>query len=916
VAFTEFSDHTTTALSTLSASRLPPLAPDTRLEVFPQLAPALYSFTGVGALIWDATVGDFIPTSVDPHRDLSLVDTPRLRLSRENGAFLKRVQLDLPAGGTFWALFDLVNGRFPFDVVESASVFEGSLYLGGQVGLQIYAPGQGFALSSASEWIYPSMSAGAGLLPVSRVGSPDEQRNWVMAASPDGCIERQAGGAFQACAQPELLNTRLRVANPIWEWTQLAGSPVEGAYMDWKGNPFADPVVLKDGRFPHDTIMDVSVCTGKTYELWQDGRLMEHRDAANRAVFDLASHSAIYPAPSALQNLECVLTEVPLPGKRLPAGLYAQDATSGIWQLTTDGWQAVADVQMADEVRLRIKSPALLDAGRLRARRDDKGSIFFEHRNLEDGWQEVPWELEPGALNRWRLAIDQWHTFGFYDQWLWAATSVGLVTFDVRPDGRAVLDLDRARIIREPLLDGRACTAQDLEIAPDGNALLRCEAFAVSGPEPVFQGSLAVSSDRHIFTPLPAPDPFTTRTMIPSSSGKFWEWRLDGRRGGAPGYMVVNLIPAGEQPAEPVQIAGGRFTFDALTSIASFFDDGRLEVVGGAGWFSVPPGDFYLAGWMRRTEWPDVSPVQVNLARITQVDDEEFLCLGVLGSAANLVPTGSSYLRLAKDGSIDPAESCPQIAGYDGLWQYESDQAKLSIFARNSRGAESDRRMVDGRFNDDRLIGPPATGRDAAGLYYLFPTQAGVVKLDKTLRAQRLDASPFDGLMDKSPGAVQIIGSQEVYAGSNGLYSLDGLRTPLTLTYQLPPGTTILGLDIGAYDSLSLRWQAGSERGWTLFNQSPNVGSAEHALSVYVGDYVKYLENQADWGQNPPWLALQYTNGQIDVLAAPHRTFNYQITNPFNLVTSILWQDQLFIIGEQELYQMNMSKTVLELLGK
>lgn len=906
------------AISGLTAERLPPMPTDIQFEFFPQQGPALYSFSPTAGIhTWDAAIGQFKSAPDNPRQNRLLVDTPRLRFSRENGVLLKRVSLNLPTGGQYWALFDLDSGRFPFDVIQSAAIFDGSLYLGGRAGLQVYPSAQGFALDTSSEWLYPSLVAAGSLLSVDRVGIPNTQPDRLAVIGPGGCIERQLGGAYQACTQPAPLDQRLRVVNPLWRWIKQSDDTVFGDYLDGSGAVVGDRISMMDGRLPHDRLVDIRVCAGKTYSLLQDSRVMEHTSADQTTVLNMGSRSALYPSPAIpLQQLECVADAEPFPGGNLPAGLYAQDNTGRIWFLAIGGWQIEGDAQVADAVRFRIESPTVLNAGRLRVISNTDGMLLFEHRGQDDTWNKLPWELEPGALERWRVAIDLWDTIHFYNQELWVGTSQGLVTFDLRDDGRAILDLEHARIVREPQLEGRACSIQDIEISPDGQALVRCAPLTAGGPEPVYQGNLAIKSDYGIFTPFTDPNPFSTRTLISAADGRYWEWRLEGHQGGAQGYLVVNLIPAGEQAPEPVQITGGRFAFDAISSMAAFFDDNQLEVVGGTGWFSVPLKDFHLSGWKRRNAWPDILPVQVNQVRLTRLDDEPLLCLGMMGGAGNAAPARASFLRLSRNGQVNPAANCSQFMGFDGLWQYEIDQQTLSAFARNARGANRQRQLVNGRFTDDRLLGPPATGWENTGLYYLYPTQAGVLKLDKSFRATRLDSAPFAGMSVGVPSAVQIFNGQEVYAGSTGLFALDDLQTALTITYQLPAGGAILDLGVGSYDTVQIRWHIGSERHWTLIDPASQGVIAIDTVPVDITNFAKYLENQLTWGSNAAIMHLQFSPGQIDSLADPQRLFKLEFPTSLSLVTPILWQDRLYIVGEQELYQVGLSQVVLGLLGK
>jgi hypothetical protein len=737
------------ALAELAGRRLPPSQTDTLEDVrFPDGSTGLFRRAGVAVARLDSASGQFQPVTgaADPYTQLPLVAADRLRLTRRGGQVEKELRLDLPAGGSAWAAFTFVPSgpagnlrRFPFDVVTALATSGGELYVGTAAGLVVSGGGVGLHEIQALYALGDPSGGASALAAVTRIGQPLADPALVMARSDMACVERRpptgpGGGGFGPCRDPGLLDTRLRVQNAFWQWSVDASGQVAGAYRDQVGQPAPVALQFTDGRLPHDTLADALVCAGTSYSLWRAGWLTPHAGAGGNGLSLAPPAGSIPPGEATPRQLLCLAQPVAQAGPAaatLPAGLYAL-ADGGRWlQLEQTGWTTVADGGVAAGLEERRAHPPIFERERLRLPpiQPDRG-VVFEQRSLDGRWLPLAWGTGPNGDRR--LEIDRWTELLQQDGRVWAATPAGLALLGRDANGRIFLDPDRWALIREPLDGDRPCTVTDLEAA-DGVVRARCDHSSAQVFATQAGAVLDGQRDSGLFAAvagLPAADPFAERTLVEGETAGRWRWRVTGRRDGQPGTLVGRWFgqpggqTAGQQsdavsqsdPGEEIQLVGGRFTFDRLTSVA-LARAGTVEVGTEAGWIQAPRTRYHALD-LRRPDVRNLDPTTFDAVSTTRLEDRTALCLRV---------TAGGYLRLVEDGARDNPQACPQHLADDDLWRYERGEAP-GLLPIRARGGGAIRHLRGGRFTDDLVAGLPVTSQENGRPTYLLPTLAGVVR--------------------------------------------------------------------------------------------------------------------------------------------------------------------------------------------
>ena len=874
-------------LGTLAAPRLPPLAAD-RLESLtaPDGSQALFRFSGQAVSRWDAAARQFapVPAADNPDAVWPLVDDPRLRFTRRGAQVTKELRLDTLAGGDRWVGFDFDAGRFPFDVVRAFEVVDDRLFVASAAGLQQYAAGPAYGLDRIDK-VYDLSSAGGGLASVDRLGRPRADPDLLIAQG-GVCVELRASGAPQPCADPALLDTRLRISNDLWEWTADVGGALSGVYYGRGGSP-ALPVQVVDGRFPHDRLRNVGLCGAAAYAIWEDGWITVYPDTSLTLRQGLAHDALASFAPT---QLLCLERDLRLAGGTAAAGMYTLNDEGIVRRFTGAAWDIVGDTAVVNALRERLALPPLVEraAMRLLPSADDAG-LVFEQQSLAGDWRPLPWDGDRVGVDRWREVV------AVGDQ-LWAATPTGIVRFERQPDSTAWLDPDSVLVVREPGDEAEPCAISDLERAGE-RVLARCD----SSSERVFAGVLDGVRDAGVFSPLSGADPFAERVLVDAGESELWAWNLTGRRDGDPGEVTITRVRA--DVPEPVQLVGGRFDFDTIDSLALFYDEG-VEVASRGGWFRVPRASFAADAWERPPTLTP-APAEVRTVAVARFGQERFLCLA----------TPEKTMRLALDGT-GAAGRCAEFLGADDLWRYERERGEGNVggpVAAPGQGGEGERRLVDGRFTDDIATGLPLAIPDGERAAYLLPTAAGVLRLDATLAKRAINAD-FGQLPEGvAPTALYLWGAdQPAYLADGTLRSLDGGEELAALPLDLPDGARIEAIEDGHGDLLLVKWMAEGRRGWSVFARGAGMAVGRNRLVVDLRGIDRYAQRQVAWGVRPPFLEVEIAPAQATMLWGPGLSaepFPY----PAELapVAAIVYEERVLLFGRHELYELNVAPALL-----
>jgi len=769
--------------------------------------------------------------------------------------------------------------------VTSIAVSANELYVGTAAGLQHYTAQLDTGFDSLTHLYDLRSPPGADLVAVSRVGIPAADPNLLMVRSAERCMERRGRTPFVPCAAPALLDARLRVQNALWRWFAAADGQITGEYLLDNGQFSPSPVTINQGRFPHDQLADALVCNGNAYTLWADDWVTSFSDDTLRLRAGLHNYQLTPQAPT---QFICVQHDIPLVNTTIRRGLYLEGEERKIWQFENGQWLEITAAEPLTGIRDHTDHPPVVDHARLRLLPPTADQTYtFEQRALNGIWHALPWQDG-------RVAIDDWHAVVLIDSTLWAATPVGMVGFGYNPNQQAVLNGDSVQVVREPGNAQGICNITDMEVQ-SGQVLARCDADS----KQVFQGTLTHQADTKVFAPLPGYDPFAERELVSEAASGYWQWHLRGRAGGSAGFLEMKLH------GEALELFDGRFVFDTINSLA-LFAAGMVESgTEFGGWFRAPL-DSLQPRALQRTNLVDLDPTQFNRVQINFASEQRMLCLQT---------TQGQFIRLAPNDSHEQLENCLEYLDDDHLWRYERDNQNLMITAPTSVGGAAQRALVAGRFGDDTLIGLPVTGADETGIFYLWPTYAGVFRMNQALEVTKVYGPNFPGLpAGAAPRALFLTAAgTPAYASPTFLYALDEPRAPLaTATLVGPEATMPIEVFDGAYDTIQVRWQAAPAPNWNLVRQTDPGFLTREGLQINVSDFDKFNQKRVAWDDPAPWLELHFAPGRIDVTWTGAQQ-SYPVTLPpgFALIKSILAEDRLLLIGEHEILEVNVERAMV-----
>jgi hypothetical protein len=817
------------------------------------------------ASLWNADRNAFepAPPNANPLATRTIVASGPLRLTRAGGEIEGALRVAGVQGSVAWMPIDLSRGRFPFDVVRSIAVVGRALYVGTDAGLQIYEETD-FALAH-SRTIVLHDDGSAGPPAVERVGESCDAPGIAVACGPRGCA-RGSPTAF-AAAPPDALSCRSRVRSPFWSW-QVDASGLSGRYAATAvpgARTGAPQVTLALGQLTHDDINQVISSERNLFTVWASRYVAVHSNGLSLA--DARTHAFDLPV-----RLLSVTTPVPMllsRNRELAPGLYAIEGPRtwnydrGRWRIVTDAAETatIADYDAASP-RLQRKRLRLVGSGSGTAPR-------FEMRMPSQEWTPLAWD---SSANRY--ALDVWHDIAVHQQTLWTATPAGLVS----REGDWSFNPDTFRVIETPSNEaGR--TATDIRVE-DNAALLR------------YEGSRAyrVSIDASVPHVIRLEnDPFAEQTFDVES--KYWTWRITGRTGSSAGRL------SGTWKGEPIAFANGRFDFDAINSVALF--NGLLHIATGTrGWFTLPAGSGSLEGLSRPAN-VSVAPTEVAKLYGNRDPDSPELCLQ---------SSDRQFARLSPNGSSRRTQGSPVLAARTGFWRYTRDGPALRVLPASGAARPGERRLVDGRFSDEVIVGAPVTGTRNGRTFTLVPTSAAVMWWNEAGQVTDMYAPPFQAKPEVPRLLQWAAGGSPAYLADGTLYSLEDDEKPRgSWTVRLPPKAVLEKLANGPGPLLSIDWSQDGRRHHSVLD--PRNGSVSHdEVPIDARRIPAYFQRAMTEASHDGLIRLRLRDHVVSAFGGRGGWPIVEIDDSFQLLAGVSRGRRAILVGPHHLIELNMER--------
>ena len=645
------------------------------------------------------------------------------------------IDADVIAGGPVAQDFDWqAQSAMPFDHVTAlhGDPQDADLLIGTRLGLrQLTRSGTGFANGTLF------VTNGAAAV-VTALGRPAATPDRIEAAFADGsCVEMAAVDAVpQPCTSPQGLTDRFVARDAYWLWTKQSNR-VSGQYLLDGGRAMDVPQPLS-GYLPHDLLADRQSCAGTTVEQWR-----------NAEVVRIGNQQIAVPG---LQSLYCLAMPALLnAGKTLDAGLYAL-TRSGVARY--DG-QAFASLGVEEAAGLtdHASGRVVLSTGRLRYGLENS-ALRAQTLSLAQAWQDTPWAAgrlvldQPRAL-AWRGGLQSVTDAGVIDALGGRLDSAALVVMG----GATQRDLATCAATATETQDGRSHGLAALTGAPlrlycrDGRWL---------------QGVTDGAKDIATFAPVAAVASERVLVDVPG----LWRIAKTMNSDGTPAALTFSFR------GEPARLSAGRFDFDSFRALAAPFTD-QTEFLTDTGWWRATAGTPLLEA-TSRPKLPLNPREVVALKRDLSPRD------GALGLCVDLASGKSQFW--ASGTSVQASGACREFRGSDPIWRWwqQSDHPNAEGVSLN--GSPLERQLVNGRFRDLVLNGPPL---QTAGGALLVPGGDGVLVLDPdTHQPTGIYAFADAGILDRSASGAP------VWIGAQGTVLLEGSTSALPNTALACPALT------------------------------------------------------------------------------------------------------------------------------
>jgi len=825
-------------------------------------------------LVWDGQTRTFQPTDGEKSKEILWQDD-RLRFTRQGGGVGKEIRLE-----SGWAPFEMVAGRFPFDVITAVAAHKEALYLGTAAGLQIYGAPASLRLQRITRWLGLSDTAGKDFSRITRIEKAGVDQPLRVFTGEGAFEENQAGMVAMPENPPR--EKRLRYISPFWRWTQNASGRLTGEYLGLEGGAW--PVRIANGCFAHDDLVDAVEVDGRVFSLWRNGLLSV---GTGTSLSTVEGHFQLDPSPREL----LVFSRDVLGEKRLMSrGVYAL-ANNAAWRFEGNRWRRIEDADTVYSLAKYAEAPPIYLREHLRLRQPRNGRPFvFEFRNGDAPWRQLAWG------DRGRLALDRWHGFWSDGEILWAATDLGLVSFSRDGDGHLVLQPHSFQAIRSLAPGQSARDISDLK-AVDGDFWVRCDSDSAR----VYRVPLEALRESG-FERVQG-DPFANGVYVDGREA-LWEWRWSDRRNGELGVLEAQM------GGEPVTLVGGRFHFDGITSLA-FLQPGVMELTAeNGGWFQTDRGKFDLASF-RRPANSEIDPGDIESVSLGRRDAENGLCLQ---------RRDGSFWWWVPGKTPEAVVVCAACEGDDGYWRYDRLPEGLRMVGLESDGGLSERFLERGRFLDDQILGQPIAASDEAGTFLLMPSKAGVLRRDSQMKVTSIHVGPFAGQPEGAPPSVLVQNGKggAYYLAQDGFHQLSDQRELVAgLPADLPQDAALESAIWQNREVLLLRWKGAEGKGWHLFSSEDLTARNANHLFLNMASHERFVSRRLEWGDPDPWLVASYQPGKLS-FTRPGSEASYQLTIPQiqTLVNIHPTGDRLLILGDTELLEVHLDEALETLFGK
>lgn len=820
---------------------------------------------------WDPQQG-FQPLAPGSNANL-LWENDRIRFEKKDRQVTKSMRLD-----SGWTPFRMVRGRFPFDIVTSIMGEEQNLLLGSEAGLQIYAGSASLNLAKVSQWqglgdtntsyrAVNSMRQGG-------IGDPIQVRI-------GNQVFQREQGTWQPLSGTTNQSNRLRHRSGFWEWRQQSNGTLNGRYLGAGGKQW--PVSITRGAFAHDQIRDILEAEGMVFSLWRDGHLsVGHHLAVDRVKYN----HQVDGSPNQLLYLE---RDTLGANGLMQRGVYAL-ARSKAWRFEQNTWQPVSDSGIAASLRNYVEAPPIYQREHIRLRREQRdGRLIFEYQSSEEEWETLDW------TSGGRLALDRIYGFTYYQETIWAATDLGLVSFSLDGDGRLVLQPHHFQVIKNLAANQPAVSLTDLNVE-DGKLWVRSD----------FDSNKVYSST---MTDL-AENSFTKASIDPFANGvfvdgpdQFWQWRWKDKHSGSPGVLE------GEFSGEPLRLNNGRFHFDGITSIAFGIENQMEMTTQDGGWFELPRDGFSLSA-LKRPDLTEVDVGEITSITVGKRETQEGFCLE---------REDGSYWWFVPGQPPEATVTCNACLADDGFWQYQASENDLRMVPGKAMSSLSQRAMFSGRFLDDVVIGMPVMAGEEGEATFWLPTEAGVVKLNQQMRLTDILPPPFNGLPNTEVPKVIVAGNgaSASYVGADGFYTLDSQRSFLSgLPKDLENAAAITSAQWISSDSLRLGWKTEQGHSWHLLAKPDLTPSLPNHLFLNIAQHEYFLARRLSWSDPQPWVVASYQPGEI-VFTRPDSNESHVVAIPQiqSLLRLEYFADKLFVLGTTDMIELRLEGVMDALFG-
>lgn len=757
----------------------PPLGPgdiDIRfgLDTVGNPDPAIYYTSSLGTVKKWAGERWAASSSRERDKDRLLIFNDRLRFTQSRQTIRKELSLCAgPAGARSLIEFQLVQNRFPWDVVHSVAQHEDYFYLGSAAGLQVYpATTQTFDLVDALSSFH-HLADDSKTSAVTQVGlpAPEDLRSTnqpleLLARTSEACALIRPKDKRHERVDSRMSSLDLRVRTQVdnfWRWLNIqsdgSGRAFGQYYLTSHKRFHIDPINVEQGYLPHDRVRDFYASEDTCMNVLANGWVSVYpkgsfsiQDSSSVALHDVGASGET----SYLVRLpESPFVEAPT----IEDALYLVSSGSFVRRWSSKGWIRVVDSEVIGAIQQHLELGKAYQQGGMRWVRAQDGATpqhRFEIQAESEAWYEVPW-VGGSSSGSSCLALDRLQAIqpiGGRSE-VWAVTPIGLTLYSTDAGGRLTLNPRQPVVIR----DGNCFNTQNQSVDTvfSGEGL-----FVRNNGRDTYIAQLPPRKDNrypdiNVFRKHPE-DPFETHVWVDNLN--LWTLKRVGMQGSSPGQLEGEIVfdyNRSSKAKEPLALNDGRFSFDRLGSL-NWLEGNQLEVASpSAGWFRIPArGTVSLENYSRPEATLNENAHQFPLDPAAVVRVFSFRPWNDLDEPQMGVETHSNniYVCSPRFTLEEPGEPAMQYLAEDGFWRYDMLHDRLQIRQIpehpkvQTPGQTVFRSLLHGRFTDDYLTGLPLNlhTRGPSREVTVLPTEAGLVGWDASQKQVSLEPLGEDSI--------------------------------------------------------------------------------------------------------------------------------------------------------------------------